>query len=86
MRMYDLIMKKRNGGVLNEDEIKFMISGYTEGSIPDYQMSAMMMAIYFQGMNEEETLSLEMSRKRKLFFLSFPLHQEGLSHKEKSSS
>lgn len=58
MRMYDLIMKKRNGGVLNEDEIKFMISGYTEGSIPDYQMSAMMMAIYFQGMNEEETLYL----------------------------
>ena len=45
MRMYDLIMKKRNGGVLNEDEIKFMISGYTEGSIPDYQMSAMMMAV-----------------------------------------
>ncbi len=58
MRMYDLIMKKRNGGVLNEDEITFMISGYTEGSIPDYQMSAMMMAIYFQGMNEEETLYL----------------------------
>ena len=58
MRMYDLIMKKRNGGVLNEDEIKFMIGGYTEGSIPDYQMSAMMMAIYFQGMNEEETLYL----------------------------
>lgn len=58
MRMYDLIMKKRNGGVLNEDEIKFMISGYTEGLIPDYQMSAMMMAIYFQGMNEEETLYL----------------------------
>ncbi len=58
MRMYDLIMKKRNGGVLDENEITFMISGYTEGTIPDYQMSAMMMAIYFQGMNEEETLHL----------------------------
>ena len=61
MRMYDLIMKKRNGSVLTEDEIRFMINGYTKGEIPDYQMSAMMMAIYFQGMNEEETLYLTMA-------------------------
>lgn len=61
MRMYDLIMKKRNGGVLNKDEIEFMVSGYTEGKIPDYQMSAMMMAIYFVGMNDEETLHLTMA-------------------------
>ena len=54
MRMYDLIMKKRNGGTLSRDEIFFMIEGYTKGNIPDYQMSAMMMAIYFNGMDEKE--------------------------------
>ena len=58
MRMYDLIMKKRDGGALTKDEIGYMIQGYTQGRIPDYQMSAMLMAIYFQGMNEEETLFL----------------------------
>ena len=61
MRMYDLIMKKRNGGVLKKEEIDFMVSEYTKGSIPDYQMSAMMMAIYFVGMNAEETLHLTMA-------------------------
>ena len=61
MRMYDLIMKKRNGGTLRDEEINFMIKGYTEGEIPDYQMSAMMMAIYFQGMNQAETLALTMA-------------------------
>lgn len=61
MRMYDLIMKKRNGQSLSEEEIRFMITHYTKGEIPDYQMSAMMMAIYFQGMNEEETLALTMA-------------------------
>ena len=60
MRMYDLIMKKRNGETLTEEEIRFMIKGYTAGEIPDYQMSAMMMAIYFQGMDEAETLALTM--------------------------
>lgn len=61
MRMYDLIMKKRNGASLTEEEIGFMIKGYTAGEIPDYQMSAMMMAIYFRGMNEAETLALTMA-------------------------
>ncbi len=61
MRMYDLIMKKRNGEVLSEEEINFMINSYTRGDIPDYQMSAMMMAIYFQGMTQEETLALTMA-------------------------
>lgn len=61
MRMYDLIMKKRNGGTLSRDEIFFMIEGYTKGNIPDYQMSAMMMAIYFNGMNEKETAVLTMA-------------------------
>jgi len=60
MRMYDLIIKKRNGKSLSGDEIKFMVQQYTKGIIPDYQMSAMMMAIYFRGMNEEETLALTM--------------------------
>jgi pyrimidine-nucleoside phosphorylase len=59
--MYDLIMKKRNGFALTDDEIRFMIDGYTKGTIPDYQMSAMTMAIYFQGMDEAETLSLTMA-------------------------
>lgn len=61
MRMYDIIMKKRNGGRLSPEEIQFFISGYTRGEIPDYQVSALMMAIYFQGMDEEETLALTMA-------------------------
>ena len=61
MRMYDLIIKKRNGNSLSKEEIEFMITEYTKGNIPDYQMSAMMMAIYFVGMNDEETLYLTMA-------------------------
>lgn len=61
MRMYDLILKKRNGGILSKNEIETMIFDYTIGKIPDYQMSAMMMAIYFSGMNDEETFYLTMA-------------------------
>lgn len=61
MRMYDLIVKKRDGGVLSKEEIAFMIDEYTAGNIPDYQMSAMMMAVYFRGMSESETLNLTMA-------------------------
>lgn len=61
MRMYDLIMKKRNGGKLSKDEIDYMVNGFTKGEIPDYQMSAMMMAVYFAGMDKEETLHLTMA-------------------------
>lgn len=61
MRMYDLIMKKRNGEALLEQEIRFMVDGFTRGEIPDYQMSAMMMAIYFKGMTKTETLQLTMA-------------------------
>jgi len=61
MRMYDLIMKKRNGFALTAEEIDFMVAEYTADRIPDYQMSAMMMAIYFRGMTEEETEALTMA-------------------------
>lgn len=58
MTMYDLILKKKKGLELTEEEIRYMIEGYTGGSIPDYQMSAMTMAICFQGMTPEETKNL----------------------------
>lgn len=58
MRMYDIIHKKRNGGELSEKEIKFFVNGYTDGSIPDYQASALCMAIYFRGMSADETAAL----------------------------
>ncbi len=58
MRMYDIIQNKRNGLELTDAEIEFFIKGYTEGTIPDYQASALMMAIYFNGMNERETVTL----------------------------
>lgn len=61
MRMYDIIMKKRNGGELSGEEIAFFVEGYTGGGIPDYQASALMMAIYFRGMTERETLELTMA-------------------------
>ena len=61
MRMYDLIMKKRNGEALTKTEIEYMISEYVAGNIPDYQMSAFLMAVYFRGMTEEETLAMTMA-------------------------
>jgi pyrimidine-nucleoside phosphorylase len=61
MRMYDLIMKKRDGGTFTKDEIDFIISSYTKDYIPDYQMSALLMAIYFNGMTNEETAHMTMA-------------------------
>ena len=61
MTMYDLIMKKKHGLELNKEEICYMIEGYTKGDIPDYQMSAMTMAICFQGMTPEETKNLTLA-------------------------
>lgn len=58
MRMVDLIQKKRDGFVLTDEEIHFIIDGYTKGNIPDYQMSAWMMAVCFQGLNSHETVTL----------------------------
>ncbi len=61
MRMYDLILKKRNGLELATEEINYFVDGYTDGSIPDYQVSALLMAIYFKKMNERETSDLTMA-------------------------
>ena len=58
MRMYDLIDKKKRNGVLTDSEIKFMVDSYVAGEIPDYQMSAMLMAIWFNGMNDHEITEL----------------------------
>lgn len=63
MRMYDLIAKKKRGQELSTEEIRFMIRHYTNGEIPDYQMSAMTMAICFQGLNERETLDLTLAMR-----------------------
>ncbi|MCE1246637.1 MAG: pyrimidine-nucleoside phosphorylase [Firmicutes bacterium] len=59
---YDVILKKRNGDSLSKEEIEFFINGFVQGSIPDYQMAAMLMAIYFKGMNDEETAHLTMCK------------------------
>ena len=72
MRMYDLIEKKKLGEALSREEIHEMVQGFTAGEIPDYQMSAMLMAIYFKGMNDEETtyLTLEMAHSGDMVDLS----------------
>ncbi|MBZ5750423.1 MULTISPECIES: pyrimidine-nucleoside phosphorylase [Metabacillus] len=61
MRMVDLIEKKRDGHELTKEEIHHIIKGYTAGDIPDYQMSALTMAIYFQGMTDQERAELTMA-------------------------
>lgn len=61
MNMYDLIQKKRDGFVLSTEEIKYIVTGYTEGKIKDYQMSAFLMAVYFQKMNKKETVDLTLA-------------------------
>ena len=61
MRMYDIIHKKRNGGELSDEEIDFLVRGCTDESIPDYQLSAFCMAVYFRGMTDRETTALTMA-------------------------
>ncbi len=61
MRMYDIIKKKRDGGELTKEELQFFIDGYVDGSIPDYQASALCMAIFYKGMTEEETATLTLA-------------------------
>ena len=58
MRAVDLIQKKRDGGVLSRAEIQFFIGGVTSGAVPDYQASALLMAVFFRGMTAEETSAL----------------------------
>ena len=60
MLMSEVIAKKRDGGKLTQEEIHFVVDGYTKGTIPDYQMSAFLMAVFFRGMDAEETLHLTM--------------------------
>ena len=61
MLMTDVIVKKRDGLKLSAEEIEFVVNGYTKGEIPDYQMSALLMAILLRGMDSEETLELTMA-------------------------
>lgn len=58
MNVYELILRKRNGGRLRPEEIKYLVEGYARGTIPDYQMAAWAMAVFFQGMSPEETTAL----------------------------
>ena len=75
MRAYDIIKKKRDGYELSKAEIDFFIKGITDGTIADYQASALCMAIYFRGMNERETLDLTLSMRDSGTVLS---HSDGL--------
>ena len=61
MLFTDLIEKKKKGLALDTEEISFWIKGYVDGTIPDYQVSALLMAIIFQGMDDRETLDLTMA-------------------------
>lgn len=61
MNTYDIIMKKRDGFSLDKNQIEYMVNGFTNGEIPDYQMAAFLMAVYFQGMNYEETTNMTMA-------------------------
>ena len=61
MNPVDLIVKKRDGGVLRDEEISSFVQGFVNGTIPDYQVAAWAMAIYFQGMNDAETTALTLA-------------------------
>lgn len=61
MNTYDIIMKKRDGYVLEKEEITYLVDGFTKGEIPDYQMAAFLMAVYFKGMNHGETKELTLA-------------------------
>lgn len=72
MRMYDIILKKRANLPLTDEEIRFVIDGYVKGEIPDYQVSALLMTIVFNGMNARElgTLTLAMAQSGNMVDLS----------------
>ena len=73
MRAYDVIYKKRNGQKLSKEEISFMIEGYNKHEIADYQMSAFLMSVYFQNLDDEETFYLtdSMANSGDILDLSF---------------
>lgn len=72
MNVYELIRRKRNRGVLTREEIQELVAGYARGEVPEYQMSAWLMAVYFRGLNFEETtaLTLAMMNSGRVFDLS----------------
>ena len=72
MRMYDIILKKRANVPLTDEEIRFVIDGYVKGDIPDYQVSALLMTIVFNGMSTRElgTLTLAMAQSGHMVDLS----------------
>ena len=72
MRMYDIILKKRANVPLTDEEIRFVIDGYVKGDIPDYQVSALLMTIVFNGMSARElgTLTLAMAQSGHMVDLS----------------
>ncbi|MDI6871606.1 MAG: pyrimidine-nucleoside phosphorylase [Bacillota bacterium] len=61
MRVYDLIRKKRDGGELSAAELEFLVKEYTAGTLPDYQMAAFLMAVFFRGLNAAETTALTLA-------------------------
>lgn len=72
MRMVDVIDKKRNGGELSDEEIKFFVDGVVSGEIPDYQTSALLMSIYFKDMNDHERSQLTLDMMNSGTGLTFP--------------
>ena len=64
MHFQDLIEKKRDGGTLTPEEIEVLVQGIVSGQVPDYQISAWAMAVYFQGMSKEETLNLTIAMSK----------------------
>ncbi len=81
MRAVDIIQRKRDGGELTSDEIGFFVKGYTRGEIPDYQASALAMAVFFQGMTAAETVALTeaMMRVHQYIMMSAPTVSPGRS-------
>ena len=61
MNIVEIIEKKRDNLTLNKEEIEFFVNGYVKGEIPDYQISALLMAIYFNGLNDEELVNLTLA-------------------------
>ncbi len=64
MRVYDIIQKKRDGRALGDEEIAFAVEGFTSGEIPDYQMSALLMAVFLNGMDDREVTALTAAMTR----------------------